>query len=111
MFRNELFSALEIVNRGDIELDRLRGSWAGALGQPQFMPSTYLKFSQDFDGDGRRDIWTSLRTSSRRRVLSSRARVVGGDDLGPGGQGAEGVAQGRRRRAAPRDRAAAPSAR
>jgi membrane-bound lytic murein transglycosylase B len=60
MFRNELFSALEIVNRGDIELERLRGSWAGALGQPQFMPSTYLKFSQDFDGDGRRDIWGSL---------------------------------------------------
>ncbi|HEY7497896.1 MAG TPA: lytic murein transglycosylase [Vicinamibacterales bacterium] len=60
MFRNELFSALEIVNRGDIELERLRGSWAGALGQPQFMPSTYLKFSQDFDGDGRRDIWSSL---------------------------------------------------
>jgi len=60
LFRNELFSALEIVNRGDIELERLKGSWAGALGQPQFMPSTYLKFSQDFDGDGRRDIWTSL---------------------------------------------------
>jgi membrane-bound lytic murein transglycosylase B len=60
LFRGELFSALEIVNRGDIELANLRGSWAGALGQPQFMPSTYLKFSQDFDGDGRRDIWTSL---------------------------------------------------
>ena len=60
LFRNELFSALEIVNRGDIELDRLKGSWAGALGQPQFMPSTYLQFSQDFDGDGRRDIWSSL---------------------------------------------------
>jgi membrane-bound lytic murein transglycosylase B len=60
LFRNELFSALEIVNRGDIELERLKGSWAGALGQPQFMPSTYLKFSQDFDGDGRSDIWTSL---------------------------------------------------
>lgn len=60
LFRNELFSALEIVNRGDIALERLKGSWAGALGQPQFMPSTYLKFSQDFDGDGDRDIWTSL---------------------------------------------------
>jgi membrane-bound lytic murein transglycosylase B len=59
MFRNELFSALEIVNRGDIELERLKGSWAGALGQPQFMPSTYLQYSQDFDGDGRRDIWSS----------------------------------------------------
>jgi membrane-bound lytic murein transglycosylase B len=58
-FRGELFSALEILNRGDIELDRLKGSWAGALGQPQFMPSSYLKYAQDFDGDGRRDIWTS----------------------------------------------------
>ena len=59
LFREELFNALEIVNRGDIELDRLKGSWAGALGQPQFLPSTYLKFAQDFDGDGKRDIWTS----------------------------------------------------
>jgi membrane-bound lytic murein transglycosylase B len=59
MFRNELFSALEILNRGDIEYDRLKGSWAGALGQPQFMPSSYLLYAQDFDGDGRRDIWRS----------------------------------------------------
>lgn len=59
MFRTELFSALEIVNRGDIELERLRGSWAGALGQPQFMPSSYLEYARDFDGDGRRDIWSS----------------------------------------------------
>ena len=59
MFRNELFSALEIVNRGDIEVERLKGSWAGALGQPQFMPSSYLRYAQDFDGDGRRDIWSS----------------------------------------------------
>ena len=59
MFRRELFDALEIVNRGDIDLDRLKGSWAGALGQPQFMPSSYLRYAQDFDGDGRRDIWAS----------------------------------------------------
>jgi membrane-bound lytic murein transglycosylase B len=59
MFRNELLNALEIVNRGDIELERLKGSWAGALGQPQFMPSSYLRYAQDFDGDGRRDIWSS----------------------------------------------------
>src|SRR5687767_1347271 len=58
-FRSELFSALEIVHRGDIELERLRGSWAGALGQPQFMPSSYLKYAEDFDGDGRKDIWGS----------------------------------------------------
>ena len=55
----ELLNALEIVNRGDIELERLKGSWAGALGQPQFMPSSYLRYAQDFDGDGRRDIWSS----------------------------------------------------
>ncbi|MGE5246182.1 MAG: lytic murein transglycosylase [Betaproteobacteria bacterium] len=58
-FRNELLDALEIVNRGDIDLDHLRGSWAGAMGQAQFMPSTYLAFAQDYDGDGRRDIWSS----------------------------------------------------
>ncbi len=60
LFRGELLSALRILDRGDIELDRLKGSWAGAMGQPQFLPSSYLKFAQDFDGDGRRDIWTSL---------------------------------------------------
>jgi membrane-bound lytic murein transglycosylase B len=60
LFRGELLSALRILDRGDIELERLKGSWAGAMGQPQFLPSSYLKFAQDFDGDGRRDIWTSL---------------------------------------------------
>jgi membrane-bound lytic murein transglycosylase B len=58
-FRSELFAALEILDHGDIEVARMRGSWAGAMGQPQFMPSSYLKFAQDFDGDGRRDIWSS----------------------------------------------------
>lgn len=59
MFRNELFNALQILERGDIQLEQLKGSWAGALGQPQFMPSNYLLYAQDFDGDGRRDIWQS----------------------------------------------------
>lgn len=58
-FRGELLNALEILDRGDIELARMRGSWAGAMGQPQFMPSSYLRFAEDFDGDGRRDIWGS----------------------------------------------------
>jgi membrane-bound lytic murein transglycosylase B len=57
-FRGELFNALEILNRGDIDLSRLRGSWAGAMGQVQFMPSSYLKFAEDYDGDGLRDIWS-----------------------------------------------------
>jgi membrane-bound lytic murein transglycosylase B len=58
-FRGELFQALEILNRGDIEPSRMRGSWAGAMGQPQFMPSSYLQFAEDYDGDGRRDIWST----------------------------------------------------
>jgi membrane-bound lytic murein transglycosylase B len=59
LFRAELFDALTILDRGDIELAHLKGSWAGAMGQVQFMPSSYLKFAEDFDGDGRRDIWTN----------------------------------------------------
>ena len=58
-FRGELFDALEILNRGDIDLAHMRGSWAGAMGQVQFMPSSYLKFAEDFDGDGRKDIWST----------------------------------------------------
>jgi membrane-bound lytic murein transglycosylase B len=58
-FRGELFNALEILNRGDIDLDHLKGSWAGAMGQVQFMPSSYLQFAEDYDGDGRRDIWST----------------------------------------------------
>ena len=58
-FRGELFDALEILNRGDIVPAKMRGSWAGAMGQPQFMPSSYLQYAEDFDGDGRRDIWDS----------------------------------------------------
>ena len=58
-FRGELFDALEILDRGDVDLDHLKGSWAGAMGQVQFMPSSYLSYAEDFDGDGRRDIWSS----------------------------------------------------
>ncbi len=58
-FRGELMDALEILNRGDIDLPGLKGSWAGAMGQVQFMPSSYLKFAEDFDGDGKRDIWST----------------------------------------------------
>lgn len=58
-FRGQLIDALRIVDRGDIELEHLKGSWAGAMGQVQFMPSSYLQYAVDFDGDGRRDIWAS----------------------------------------------------
>ena len=58
-FRRELFDALRMVQRRHIEIERMRGSWAGAMGQPQFMPSSYLRYAYDFDRDGRRDIWQS----------------------------------------------------
>lgn len=57
LFRRELLAALRIVERGDVTAENLLGSWAGAMGQCQFMPSTYLKFAVDEDGDGKRDIW------------------------------------------------------
>jgi membrane-bound lytic murein transglycosylase B len=58
-FRGELFDALEILNRGDIDFAHMKGSWAGAMGQLQFMPSSYLDFAEDYDGDGLRDIWST----------------------------------------------------
>ena len=58
-FRKELFHALRILDEGHISLARMRGSWAGAMGQLQFMPSTFRLFAVDFDGDGRIDIWES----------------------------------------------------
>ena len=59
-FRTEFASALQIVQSGDVAADKLNGSWAGAFGQTQFMPSTFLRLAQDFDGDGQRDIVDSV---------------------------------------------------
>lgn len=58
-FRTELFAALKILDDGRIRNDRMMGSWAGAMGQPQFMPTNFERLAVDFDGDGRRDIWDS----------------------------------------------------
>ena len=58
-FRKELMNALRIQEAGDVTPAKLTGSYAGAMGQPQFMPSSYLSTAVDFDGDGRRDIWDS----------------------------------------------------
>ena len=58
-FRGELLNALRILDQGHIGLAQMTGSWAGAMGQPQFMPSSFLAYAVDFDGDGRRDIWQS----------------------------------------------------
>jgi membrane-bound lytic murein transglycosylase B len=59
-FRNELFSALKILQRGGIPRQQFLGSWAGAMGQAQFMPSSYLTYAINFDGSGRPDIWTNV---------------------------------------------------
>lgn len=58
-FRKELFLALHILNDGHVALQDFKGEWAGASGQPQFLPSSWLDFAVDYDQDGRKDIWKS----------------------------------------------------
>jgi len=60
LFKRELIIALQLVSRGDIKLSDLKGSWAGAFGQTQFMPSTYKRLAVDFDKNGRRDLVNSV---------------------------------------------------
>jgi peptidoglycan lytic transglycosylase B len=59
-FREEFLSTLEILQRGDVPAERLVGSWAGAFGPTQFMPSSFKRYAVDFDGDGRRDVVDSI---------------------------------------------------
>ncbi len=59
-FRSELFATLKLIQSGDLEAEGLVGSWAGAFGHTQFMPSTYARIAVDFDGDGRRDLVGSI---------------------------------------------------
>jgi len=70
-FRSELLAALRVLDAGHVPPERMRGSWAGAMGQPQFMPSNFEKLAVDFDGDGRRDIW-----GSRADALASIAQYL-----------------------------------
>lgn len=58
-FRKELFLALHILNEGHVDLSHFKGEWAGASGQPQFLPSSWRQFAVDYDHDGRKDIWES----------------------------------------------------
>ncbi len=60
MFRRQLLAALRIVDQGHQHPTRMTGSWAGAMGQVQFMPTTFLDYAVDHDGDGRKDVWESL---------------------------------------------------
>jgi peptidoglycan lytic transglycosylase B len=59
-FRDEFLSALEILQRGDLRPEQMKGSWAGAFGPTQFMPTSFKRFAVDFDGDGRRDVVDSV---------------------------------------------------
>jgi membrane-bound lytic murein transglycosylase B len=70
-FRPELIAALKILDHGDVTPARMTGSYAGAMGQPQFMPTSFLRYAVDFEGNGRRDIWTS-----RPDVLGSIANYL-----------------------------------
>ena len=70
-FRSELLAALRILDSGDIAPERMTGSWAGAMGQTQFMPTVFLRNAVDEDGDGQRDIWGSMPD-----VLASTAKFV-----------------------------------
>jgi membrane-bound lytic murein transglycosylase B len=78
-FRSELMAALRILNNGDIAPAGMTGSYAGAMGQPQFMPTSYLRLAVDFDGDGRRDIW-----NSKADVLGSIANFMAHSGWRPG---------------------------
>jgi membrane-bound lytic murein transglycosylase B len=60
LFRRELLEALKIVDAGHVRSEAMMGSWAGAMGQNQFMPSSFMQYAVDYDGDGRRDIWTTV---------------------------------------------------
>ncbi|MEE4251200.1 MAG: lytic murein transglycosylase [Alcanivoracaceae bacterium] len=59
-FTGELINALKIIDEGSISAERMQGSWAGAMGHTQFMPSVFLRYAIDYDGDGKRDLWGSL---------------------------------------------------
>lgn len=81
MFRQEVLAALEMVESHGVSPQTMRSSWAGALGQPQFLPTSYLKYAVDFDGDGRADIWNSVpdTLASIANYLASHGWVRGRD--------------------------------
>ena len=93
-FRGELMDALRIVERGDLSAPEMKGAWAGEIGQTQFMPSSWIKYAVDFDGNGRRDLMRSAPD-----VLASTANYLAGygwkrgKDWQPGGPNFEVLQQ------------------
>ena len=62
-FKKELYNSFKIIEEGHIDLENFKGSWAGAMGQNQFMPSSFLNYAQDFNNDGKKNIWTDIEDS------------------------------------------------
>ena len=114
MFQNQLIAALRILQAGDTDPEHMLGSWAGAMGHTQFMPTSYLDYAVDFTGDGRRDIWSDDPTDSlastanylRRngwvpgQAWGAEVQLPQGFNMGLGGKGtrrSDWAAQGVRR--------------
>ena len=74
MFQNQLIAALQILQAGDTDPEHMLGSWAGAMGHTQFMPTSYLEYAVDFTGDGRRDIWSDDPTDALASTAAYLAR-------------------------------------
>ncbi len=74
MFQKQLIAALKIIQAGDTDAEHMLGSWAGAMGHTQFMPTSYLEYAVDFTGDGRRDIWSDDPTDALASTAAYLAR-------------------------------------
>ena len=88
-FRQQLIAALQIVSQGHIGLHDMKGSWAGAMGQCQFIPTSFLAYAADGDGDGRADIWKSkadvfASTANYLRRVGWRPGLEWGEEVSPG---------------------------
>ena len=111
-FKDEFLAALEILHRGDIKPDQLKGSWAGAFGSTQFMPTAFKRYAVDFDGDGRRDVVGSVPdVVGLDREPSAEGRLGRGADLGLRGRAAAGLQLHARRSGAQADHAGMGAAR
>lgn len=93
-FEKQLIAALRILQNGDISVSKMTGSWAGAMGHTQFIPTSYVAFAVDFTGDGRRDIWSDDPTDSLASTAAYLSRngwkrgVHWGGEVGTAGAGA-----------------------
>ncbi len=95
-FREQLIAALKILSQGHVGLHAMKGSWAGAMGQCQFIPTSFLAYAADGDGDGRKDIWTNkvdvfASIVNYLRKVGWKPGVKWGEEVSPGTQAAAGT--------------------